>query len=185
MTKEIRLPEESEALRALRAGEEVLLSGAVLTMRDAALKRLKSALERGEEPPFDLAGQVVFHSGPAPAAAGRPAGAVGPTTSARMDGFLPMLFDLGVVATIGKGPRSPEAAAEHASKRCVYLAAVGGLGALYGGMVRAIRPVAWEDLGPEAVREVVLEEFPALVAIDSRGEDHLSRAREEYGRRRS
>lgn len=180
-TRKIRLPDEGEALASLRAGEEVLLSGTVLTMRDAALERLASALARGEEPPVRLAGQVIFHAGPAPAAAGRPTGAVGPTTSARMDRFLPMLFDLGVVATIGKGPRTAEAAADH-SGRGVYLAAVGGLGALYGGMVRSIRPVAWEDLGPEAVYEIALEEFPALVAIDSRGVDHLRHARETYRR---
>ncbi len=184
-TKEIRLPEESEKLRELAAGEEVLLSGTVLTMRDAALKRLASLLARGEKPPFELAGRVVFHSGPTPAAAGRPAGAVGPTTSARMDPFLPMLFDLGVVATIGKGPRGPEAASCHASGRGVYLAAVGGLGALYGGLVDSIRPVAWPDLGPEAVQELGLERFPVLVAIDSSGNDHFPRAREAYRRRSS
>ena len=93
-----------------------------------------------------------------------------------------MLFDLGVVATIGKGPRGPEAAALHASRRGVYLAAVGGLGALYGGLVRSIRPVAWPELGPEAVYELSLERFPALVAIGSRGDDHFPRAREAYRR---
>lgn len=180
---ELILPEQTESLRALAAGVEVSLSGTVLTMRDAALKRLDELVGEGSRPPFDLEGQVVFHAGPTPAASGRPAGAIGPTTSNRMDHYLPMLFRLGVAATIGKGPRKAEAAAVHKSHGAVYLVAVGGLAALYGGMVEAIEPVAWEDLGAEAVYRVTLKSFPVMVAIDSAGTDHLTSRHEAYRRR--
>lgn len=181
--KELLLPPEATALRLLAAGEEVLLNGSVLTMRDAALGRLEALVLEGKEPPFELAGQVVFHAGPTPPAAGRPAGAVGPTTSARMDSFLDLLFGLGVSATLGKGPRSEEARALHEHAGSVYFAAVGGLGALYGGMVEAMEPVAWEDLGPEAVYRVTLKRFPAVVAIDSSGREYFSSLHESYRRR--
>ncbi len=174
MMKELTLPPDTDELRALEAGDDVLLSGQVLTMRDAALGRLQALLDEGERPPFALSGQLVFHAGPTPPAAGRPTGAIGPTTSARMDHFLEMLFDLGVVATIGKGPRSDESAALHATHGAVYFAAIGGLSALYGGMVEAVEPVCWEDLGPEAVRRVTLRGFPCLVAIDAFGREFFA-----------
>lgn len=180
--KELLLPPEEASLRSLAAGEEVLLSGTVLTMRDAALGRLDALVREGKEPPFDPAGQVVFHAGPTPPASGRPAGAIGPTTSARMDHFLDLLFGLGVSATLGKGPRSNEARAIHEHRGAVYFAAVGGLGALYGGMVEAMEPVAWEDLGPEAVYRVTLNGFPAVVAIDASGRDHFSSQHQSYRR---
>jgi fumarate hydratase subunit beta len=179
---ELRLPPDPDTLRALRAGEHVLLTGDVLTMRDAALARLDELVEKGVEIPFDLQGQVVFHAGPTPPAAGRPAGAIGPTTSARMDHYLAMLFDLGVLATLGKGPRSEDARALHESRGSVYLAAIGGLAALYGGMVEEVEPVAWEDLGPEAVYRVTLKRFPALVAIDTSGSDYLLSQHVNYRR---
>lgn len=172
--KRFELPPDRAALDALEAGDEVLLTGELLTMRDAALKRLEVLLAKGEKPPFDLAGAVVFHAGPSPPAAGRPAGAVGPTTSARMDRFMPMLFEHGAVATLGKGPRGEEARAAHERPGAVYFAAVGGVGALYGGLVEEIETIAWEDLGPEAVHRVVVRDLPATVAIDSRGRDFLS-----------
>jgi fumarate hydratase subunit beta len=177
---ELLLPAERERLSALEAGQEVLLTGDVLTMRDAALKRLEELLAEGGEPPFELEGQVVFHAGPTPPAAGRPAGAIGPTTSARMDRFLEMLFKQGVTATLGKGPRSKEAAKLHRAFGAVYFAAVGGLSAVYGGMVDEMEPVAWEELGPEGVYRVRLKGFPALVAIDAEGADHLVELHAKY-----
>ena len=178
--KELRLPPDPEALRSLTAGEEVLLSGQVLTMRDAALARLESLVRQGGKPPFDLTGQVVFYAGPTPPAAGRPAGAIGPTTSARMDHLLELVLEAGAAATLGKGPRSADAVALHEPHGHVYFAAVGGLAALYGGMVEDMEPVAWEDLGPEAVYRVTLNKFPAVVAIDASGRDHLSSRYESY-----
>ena len=183
--KEIHLPADPEALRSLTAGEEVLLSGQVLTMRDSALARLEGLVRKGGKPPFDLTGQVVFYAGPAPPAAGRPAGAIGPTTSARMDHLLELLIDAGAAATLGKGPRSSDAVALHKRHGLVYFAAVGGLAALYGGMVEAIQPVAWEDLGPEAVYRVTLNGFPAVVAIDASGRDHHSSQFASYRRNQS
>lgn len=171
------LPPSAGDIGELVAGDEVSLEGPALTLRDAALGRLRELVERGERPPFDLDGQLVFHAGPTPPAAGRPAGAIGPTTSARMDGFLPVLFELGVRATLGKGPRSPEAVELHARYGAVYLVATGGIAALHGGAVESIEVLAWEELGTEAVHRVVLSAFPALVAIDARGTDHL---REQY-----
>jgi fumarate hydratase subunit beta len=183
--KELHLPVEKEALRSLTAGEEVLLSGKVLTMRDAALGRLEGLVREGGRPPFDLTGQVVFYAGPTPPAAGRPAGAIGPTTSARMDHLLQLLIDAGAAATLGKGPRSADAAALHERHGLVYFAAAGGLAALYGGMVEAMQPVAWEDLGPEAVYRVTLKGFPAVVAIDASGRDYHSSQFASYRRDQS
>jgi len=174
MPKRLDLPPDPAALRELEAGKEVELYGPALTMRDAALKRLEAIVLAGGKPPFDVAGQLVFHAGPTPAAAGRSTGAIGPTTSARMDRFLGLLFDLGCRATLGKGPRSGDAGALHERHGGVYLVAVGGLAALYGGMVEAIEPVAWEELGAEAVYRVELKGFPAIVAIDAQGTDFLA-----------
>jgi fumarate hydratase subunit beta len=180
--KELRLPAEEDALRSLRAGEEVLLSGQVLTMRDAALGRLDGIIREGGIPPFDLTGQVVFYAGPTPPAVGRPAGAIGPTTSARMDHMLGLLIDAGAAATLGKGPRSADALTLHRRHGLVYFAAVGGLAALYGGMVESMEPVAWEDLGPESVYRVTLNDFPATVAIDASGRDYFSSQHASYRR---
>lgn len=180
--KELRLPSRADTLSSLEAGDEVLISGDVLTMRDATLVRAQAMVDEGRELPFDLKGQLVFHAGPSPAAVGRPIGSIGPTTSKRMDQFLPMLFDLGVVATLGKGPRSERAVDLHRRYVAVYLAAVGGVAAVMGGMVTASVTIAWEDLGPEAVYRVMLKEFPAVVAIDSTGRDYLSEQYDLYRR---
>ena len=181
--RRLSLPPDSAETGALAAGEEVLLYGEAITLRDAALGRLDSLVSSGTRPPFELDGRLVFHAGPAPASAGLPCGSIGPTTSARMDRFLPVLFRLGVRVTLGKGPRTEGAALLHASCGAVYLAAVGGVAALYGGMVEDICKVAWEDLGPEAVHSVMLAGLPAVVAIDARGEDYL-RAQHIYYRSR-
>lgn len=178
----LELPPDREALRALVAGDEVLLSGPALTMRDAALKRLKALVDSGETPPFDVCGQLVFHAGPTPPSAGRPVGAIGPTTSSRMDPFLETLFELGAPVTLGKGPRSEEARELHRRFGAVYLASVGGIGALLAGRVEGIEVVAWEELGPEAVFRVLLDDLPALVAIDTAGRDFLAEQYERYRR---
>lgn len=179
--KVLNLPPDDKDLRSLAAGEEVRLVGRALTLRDAAHGRLKDLVDRGQKPPFDLAGQLVFYAGPSPAAAGRPVGAIGPTTSARMDRFLELTFELGVRATLGKGPRAPEVAELHERYAAVYLAAVGGVAALLGGMAEEIEPVAWDDLGPEAVYRVMLRDFPAVVAIDVSGLDFLAERYLHYG----
>ena len=181
--KRLELPPDEEALRSLKPGEEVELFGDALTMRDAAHKRLAALLEAGEEPPFEVAGQLVFYAGPTPPAAGRPVGAIGTTTSSRMDSYLEMLFGLGVRATLGKGPRSEEARALHEKYGAVYLAAVGGVAALFGSRVQSAEVLAWDDLGPEAVRRLRLKGLPAVVAIDARGNDHLAAQYKAHGQR--
>lgn len=181
MTK-LSLPPDPKDLLSLSAGEELSLSGEALTMRDAALRRIRTLVDAGGELPFDVGGQLIFYAGPCPPGAGRPCAAIGPTTSGRMDHFLEMLFQLGVRATLGKGPRSEEARALHERYGTVYLAAVGGIGALLAGNVESLEPVAWEELGPEAVNRVKLKEFPAVVAIDSTGRDFMSEQYALYSR---
>jgi tartrate/fumarate subfamily iron-sulfur-dependent hydro-lyase beta chain len=171
MSAEIELPPSRAALAALRAGDEVLLSGPVYTARDATHERLAAELRETGELPFGLAGQVLFYAGPTPAAAGRPLGAVGPTTAKRMDAWTPELLDAGIVATIGKGRRSDAVREACVRTGSVYFAAVGGAAALLATHVVAAEPVAYADLGTEALVRLVLRRFPAFVAIDARGDD--------------
>lgn len=171
--KELKLPIGDADLSFFEACDRVELTGDALTLRDAALKRLEELVSRGESPPFDLRGQLVFHAGPTPPHAGRACGAIGPTTSSRMDRFTGLLMELGVRATLGKGPRAAEASARHSARGAVYLVTLGGAGAYLSGFVTDIEPVAWEDLGPEAVYRVRLERFPAMVAVDTQGRDCL------------
>ena len=168
---EVSLPPSREALAALRAGDEVLLSGPVFTARDATHQRLLAALDDAGALPFGLAGQVLFYAGPTPASPGRPAGSVGPTTAKRMDAATPRLLAAGVAATIGKGPRSEAVRLACVEHGAVYFAAVGGAAALLGAHVRDAQPVAWEDLGTEALVRLELDRFPAFVAIDTLGHD--------------
>lgn len=162
-------PLDDDAIRALRAGERVLISGALLTARDAAHRRLMDLLEGGRRLPVNLAGQVIYYCGPAPAPPGRAIGAAGPTTSYRMDEFTPRLHAAGLKATIGKGERGSavrEACREHCA---VYLVAIGGAGALLAQRIVAAETVAYDDLGPEAIRRLVVEDFPCIVAYDAHG----------------
>ena len=177
----VALPTSREALAELRAGDEVRLSGPVFTARDATHARLAEALADSGELPFDLAGQTLFYAGPTPAAPGRPAGSVGPTTASRMDAYTPALLRAGIVATIGKGPRSRKVTEACAETGSVYFAAVGGAAALLGERVTASEMVAWEDLGTEALVRLTLEDFPAFVAADARGDDLYAQAADAGG----
>jgi fumarate hydratase subunit beta len=169
--REITLPASRTELATLRAGDEVALSGPVYTARDATHARLLEELERDGELPYGLAGQVLFYAGPTPPAAGRPVGSVGPTTARRMDVFTPRLLAAGIVGTIGKGPRSREVRRATREHGAVYFAAVGGSAALLARHVTATEPVAYGDLGTEALVRMTLEGFPAFVAIDTTGGD--------------
>jgi len=167
----ITLPLSPGDSRRLRAGDAVRLSGPVYTARDATHERLVAELRRGVSLPFGLSGQVLFYAGPAPAAAGRPVGAVGPTTASRMDAYTPELLAAGVAASIGKGPRSAavrDACVEHGA---VYFIAVGGAAALLATHVTAAETIAYPELGPEALMRLELEGFPAFVGIDVFGSD--------------
>jgi tartrate/fumarate subfamily iron-sulfur-dependent hydro-lyase beta chain len=172
----IELPVSRERLAPLRAGDRVLLSGPVYTARDAGHERLLAALEADGELPFGLAGQTLFYAGPTPPAAGRPVGAVGPTTAKRMDAATPALMRAGIVATIGKGGRADEVRAACVETGGVYFAAVGGAAALLARQVVAAEPVAWDDLGTEALVRMTLVDFPAFVAIDAEGHDLYAEA---------
>lgn len=165
----LQTPLTDEAVRAVHAGEPVLLSGVVYTARDAAHQRIIAALEANERLPFELAGQVIYYCGPAPAPPGRPIGSAGPTTSYRMDPYAPILYGHGLRATIGKGDRGPEVREACREFGCLYLVAVGGAGALLADCVIEAEVVAYPELGPEAVRRLVVRDMPLIVAYDAHG----------------
>lgn len=163
------MAEIAEAARTLRAGDKILLSGVVYTARDAAHKRFSALLDEGKELPFPLKGSAIYYAGPTPAPEGLPIGSCGPTTSARMDVFAPRLLDLGLSAMIGKGGRSPAVCDAIRRNGAVYLCAIGGAGALAAKAVRSVEVIAFEDLGCESVKRLVVEEFPLIVGIDCAG----------------
>ena len=159
----------SEVASTLRAGQRVLLSGVCYTSRDAAHKRITEMLDRGEQPPYDLKGAAIYYAGPTPAPKGLPIGSCGPTTSGRMDHFTPRFLDLGLKAMIGKGKRSPEVVQAIQRNGAVYFCAIGGAGALAAQCVESMEVIAFEDLGCESVKRLVLKDFPLIVAIDCVG----------------
>ena len=167
----LALPLSHEDCAGLACGQGVLLSGPIYTMRDAGHGRALAALRETGELPFGLNGQTLFYAGPTPAAAGRPLGSVGPTTASRMDFATPELFAAGIVAAIGKGVRSQEVIQACIDNGRVYFCAVGGAAALLAKHVVSAETVAWDDLGTEALRRLELRDFPAFVAVDTRGND--------------
>jgi len=179
---EIRVPMTDESIGSLSMGDMVFLSGKIYTARDAAHKRLAELVESGEQLPFDFNGQAVFYAGPAPARPGRPIGSVGPTTAGRMDLYSPLLISKGLKIMIGKGLRSREVTDAIVKYRGIYFAATGGVAALMAKCVKSSRLVAFEELGTEAVRELLVEKLPLVVAIDSRGNNLYESGRLEYCR---
>ncbi len=169
--RHITTPLDSETIRLLRAGEKVLLSGVVYAARDAAHRRFADAMAAGRPLPLDLTGQVIYYCGPTPAPPGRVIGAAGPTTSSRMDVYVPSLLTQGLRGMIGKGRRSEEVREAIGQHEAVYFGATGGAGALLSKAVRAYETVAYEDLGPEAVAKLDVEDFPLFVVIDVLGND--------------
>ncbi len=169
MEIKLKSPVKKEELAALKAGDRVLLSGPVYTARDAAHKRMMELLDRGEALPFPLEGSVLYYVGPTPEAPGQVIGSAGPTTSGRMDAYSPRLLDLGQPVMVGKGNRSRAVVEAIVRNGAVYLAAMGGAGALMGACVKSARVICWEDLGCEAVRLLEVADMPLIVAIDSRG----------------
>jgi tartrate/fumarate subfamily iron-sulfur-dependent hydro-lyase beta chain len=177
----ITLPRDVGMMRGLPAGTAVSLSGPVFTARDATHARLVAELEREGVLPHGLAGQVLFYAGPTPArAGGRPVGAVGPTTSRRMDAWTPRLLSAGIAATLGKGPRGDDVRRACAEHGAVYLTAVGGAAALLGQRVVSAEIVAYPELGTEALRRLELLDFPAWIAIDAQGRDLFAEARRAW-----
>lgn len=153
----------------LKAGDRVVLSGKVYTSRDAAHKRIVSALNNGEKLPYDLKDAVIYYAGPTPAPEGLAVGACGPTTSGRMDVFAPLLLDKGVCAMIGKGERNEAVCDAIKRNKAVYLCAIGGAGALASKCITQCNVIAYEDLGCESVKELQFKDFPLTVAVDCSG----------------
>ncbi|MCG9966560.1 Fe-S-containing hydro-lyase [Pelotomaculum terephthalicicum JT] len=164
-------PLSGNVVENLRSGQRVSLNGIIYTGRDAAHKRLVEYIEQGKKLPFDLEGQVIYYVGPSPARPGMVIGAAGPTTSGRMDLYAPKLYALGLKATIGKGRRSPDVIRAMRKYKGIYLAAVGGAAALIARSIKEARVIAYPELGPEAVHELLVEDFPAIVINDTLGGD--------------
>ena len=167
----ISAPLSDEVVKGLRSGDKVLIDGIIYTGRDAAHKRLVALLERGQSLPFALAGQIIYFVGPTPARPGRAVGSAGPTTSYRMDAYSPRLISRGLKGMIGKGARSKDVIEAMKQYKCVYMAAVGGAGALIAQSIKKSEVIAYEDLGPEAIRRMEVENFPAVVVNDVLGND--------------
>ena len=180
MAIRLTAPLTREAIAGLRAGDSVLLSGTVYTARDAAHKRICECLDRGEKPPFDLNGSAVYYVGPTPEHDGCCIGSAGPTTSGRMDDYSPRLLDAGLKIMIGKGNRSKDVVRSMVQNGAVYLAAIGGAGALMAASIEEAELVCWEDLGCEAVRRLKVKDMPLTVAIDSEGNDLYKLGRAQY-----
>ncbi len=168
-------PLTEEQILRLHAGDKVLISGTIYTARDAAHKRLVELLDQGEDLPFDPRGALIYYVGPTPPRPGRPVGAAGPTTAYRMDPYAARLMEVGVKAMLAKGKRSEEVKAALKEHKAVYLAAVGGAGALIGQAIKSVEIIAFEDLGPEAVRRLEVVDLPAIVINDAHGEDQYQK----------
>lgn len=179
-TYELTAPLKDEDVAKLRAGDVVKLSGTIYTARDAAHKRLCDMLDNNQELPFELKGAVIYYVGPSPAPEGRPIGSAGPTTSYRMDTYAPRLHSLGVKASVGKGKRSPEVRKALQEYTGVYFGATGGAGALLSQCITAAKVIAFDDLGPEAIRELTVENFPLLVVNDSHGNEQYAKPNFEF-----
>ena len=173
-------PMNKDTILSLRAGDTVLLSGVVYTARDAAHARLCAALERGEPLPADMRGQLIFYAGPTPTPPGKKCGAIGPTTSVRMDPYTPALLRYGIAGTIGKGGRGKEVADAVRECGAVYFTAPGGCAALLSSCVEKVEVIAYEDLGTESLKRLTVRDFPLTVAIDPLGGDAFRDGMNKY-----
>lgn len=180
MAKRVKLPLTEKTLAELKAGDNVLLSGILYVARDAAHKRMAEALERGESLPFDIKGQTLYYMGPSPAPPSRVIGSAGPTTSTRLDIYTPRLLAAGMKGMIGKGGRSEEVKAAMKKHKAVYLAAVGGTGALISKSIIKADIIAYAELGPEAILRLEVKDFPATVINDIHGGDLYTEGKAKY-----
>ncbi len=182
MTKKITLPITDSDIRNLKAGDSVLLSGSIITGRDAAHKRLFELIQQGKELPVKLKGEIIYYVGPAPAKPGYAVGPAGPTSSYRMDKYAPALLDLGLKGMIGKGARNKAVIDSIVKNGCVYFAAIGGAAALIAKSIKSEELLCYEDLGTEAVRRYTVEDFPCIVAIDCQGNNVYETEPKKYCR---
>lgn len=169
--KRIKPPLTDEVIESLKVGDQVLISGIIYSARDLAHKRLVEAIEKGEKLPFELKGAIIYYVGPAPAKPGYPIGPAGPTTSGRMDPYTPILLANGLKGMIGKGNRSEEVKKAMMKYKGVYFGAIGGVAALTMKKIKQAKVIAYEDLGPEAISELVVEDFRVIVVNDVYGND--------------
>ena len=184
MAEKIRIttPLTEEVSRKLRAGDSVLITGTIISARDAAHKAMTEALARGEKLPVDWNNQIVYYLGPTPAKEGQVIGSAGPTTSTRMDKYTPLILDKGLIGMIGKGKRSPEVVEAIVRNKAVYFAAVGGAGALLSKCIKESEVIAYDDLGTEAIRRLHIEDLPVIVVIDKEGNNLYETATEKWVR---
>ena len=180
MVKKVLLPLTDETLENLKAGDNILLTGTMYVGRDAAHKRMVEALEQGKPLPFDIKGQTIYFMGPTPARPGQPIGSAGPTTSGRMDSYSPRLIAEGLKGMIGKGMRSQEVKDAMKKYKVVYLAAIGGAGALISKTIKKSEVLAYEELGAEAIRRLEVEDFPVTVVNDIYGGDLYQEGKARY-----
>ena len=173
-------PADKAELSKLRVGDKLTVSGTIYTARDAAHKRLTELIASGEELPLDIRGAAIYYAGPTPEKPGQVIGSCGPTTSGRMDAYAPGLLDRGRAVMIGKGDRNASVIDAIVRNGAVYLAAMGGAGALMGSCVKAAHIVCYADLGCEAIRELKVENMPLTVVIDSQGNDLYKSGPEAY-----
>lgn len=171
MEHEITTPLTKDVIATLHAGDTVRITGTIYTARDAAHKRMAEALQEGKPLPFDIRGQIIYYMGPTPAKPGHVIGSAGPTTASRMDKYTPQLLDLGLTGMIGKGKRSQAVKDAIVRNGAVYFAAIGGAGALLSHSIVGAKVIAYEDLGTEAIRELTVKDFPAIVVVDAEGTD--------------
>ncbi len=173
-------PLSDEDVENLKAGDIVYLSGTIFTARDAAHKRLVDLIEKREELPFQLDGAVIYFVGPTPPKPGDPIGSAGPTTSYRMDSYSPTLIKHGLKGMIGKGKRNQDVKDACKKYKAVYFGATGGAGALLGKLIKEAKVIAYEELGPEAIRMLRVENFPVTVINDAYGNDLYEEGRKKY-----
>lgn len=182
MEKHINTPLTEEKTAGLAAGDYVYITGTIYTARDAAHKRMYEALDEGKELPFDVENNIIYYLGPSPARPGQVIGSAGPTTSSRMDKYTPALLERGLKGMIGKGKRSSQVIESMVKNHCVYMAAIGGAGALLSKCIQSAEVVAYDDLGTEAVRKLYVKELPVVVVIDSKGNNLYETAAEQYAK---
>ncbi len=178
----IKAPLREADIESLKAGDRVLISGVVYTGRDAAHRRLCDLLKQGKELPFEIKGQIIYYVGPTPTKPGHVFGSAGPTTSYRMDAYAPLLIERGLKGMIGKGMRSESVKEAMKKYKALYFAGTGGAGALLGKRVKKAEIIAYEDLGPEAIRRLEVEELPVIVVNDSKGNDLYLEGEKKYRR---
>lgn len=178
--RRLTTPLSDADVESLHAGDRVRLSGVLLTGRDAAHKRLIDLLDAGQPLPVEVRGQIIYYVGPSPPRPGMVIGSAGPTTGGRMDSYAPKLMALGLKGMIGKGVRSMPVREAMRQYKCLYFGAVGGAGALLSKYIKSAEIIAYEDLGTEAIRRLVVEDFPVIVVNDAHGNDLYEEGRKQY-----